>query len=160
MSTMPAMFETSMGRIDAQITVANSADRDRAEAGDIALEEVRAATLERALVDTGATYLALPADVIALLGLRVVREVPIATAQGPTRARLYRNAELTLMGRTGTFDVLELPIGTPPLLGQIPLEALGVEPDLRNRRLSLLPEEPNDTYITVLMGLDDPGVVR
>jgi hypothetical protein len=63
---------------------------------------------------------------------------------------VFRIAELTLLGRTGTFDVLELPVGTPPLLGQIPLEALGVKPDLRNRHLTLLPEDPNDTYITVL----------
>jgi len=32
----------------------------------------------------------------------------------------------------------------------IPLEALGIELDLHNQRLRLLPEGPNDTYFTVL----------
>jgi len=44
--------------------------------------------------------------------------------------------------------VLELPAGTTPLLGVIPMEALGVEPDLQNQRLRLLPEGPTDTYVT------------
>lgn len=56
---------------------------------------------------------------------------------------------LTLLGRDGTFDCLELPAGTDPLLGVIPLEALGLEPDRRNQRLRLLPEEPGDSYFTV-----------
>jgi hypothetical protein len=29
------------------------------------------------------------------------------------------------------------------------MEALGLEPDLRNQRLRLLPEEPGDTYFTL-----------
>ena len=64
-------------------------------------------------------------------------------------ARLCRDAAITLMGREGTFDCLELPSGADPLLGVIPLEALGLEPDLRNQRLRVLPGEPGDTYYTV-----------
>jgi len=148
--TMPIMSETSMGRIDIGITVANGTDRDRAAVGEIEEAAVRSVTLDRALVDTGATLLCLPSDAIAQLGVQASREVRTNTANGPMRARVYRNVELTVMGRTGTFDALELPQGTPPLLGQIPLEALGLEPDLRNRRLRLLPDDEDDTYITVL----------
>jgi len=150
MPTMPIMSETSMGRIDVGITVANGTDRDRAAVGEIEEAAVRSVTLDRALVDTGATLLCLPSDAIAQLGLQASREAPTNTANGPMRARVYRNVELTVMGRTGTFDALELSRGTPPLLGQIPLEALGLEPDLRNRRLRLLPDDEDDTYITVL----------
>ncbi len=35
------------------------------------------------------------------------------------------------------------------LLGVVPMETLGLEPDLRNQRLRLLPEEPGDTYYTI-----------
>ncbi len=87
---------------------------------------------------------------LSRLGLQVRSEVPISTARGLGAVRLYRGAELTVMGRSATVDVLELPAGTTPLLGVIPLKALGIELDLRNRQLRLLPLEPNDTHLTVL----------
>lgn len=54
------------------------------------------------------------------------------------------------MGREGTFECLELPGGRNALIGVIPLEALGIELDLRNQQLKLLPEESMDTYLTIL----------
>ena len=138
-----------VGKIVTPLTIANRSDQARAAAGDIPLDQVRSVTLDAVIVDTGVTTLALPADVIARLGLPVRREVPILTAAGPSTARLCQDAAITLLGREGTFDCLELPAGTDPLLGVIPLEALGLEPDLRNQRLRLLPEEPGDTYYTV-----------
>ena len=139
-----------MGSINARVTIANSLDLDRAQDGEIAATAVRSVAIDDALVDTGATLLCLPSDVIARLGLRLREEVPVETAKGPGMARLFRNAELTVMGRSTTADVLELPEGTTPLLGVTPMEILGIEPDLQNRRLRLLPREPNNTYITVL----------
>ncbi len=148
MATLPAVFETPMGRVGAQLTVANSGDEDRAANGEIDPGAVRSVTLDNVLVDTGATFLSLPANVIARLGLRTRRTLTIATATGPATARLLGTVNLTVMGRSGAFDVLELPTGTTPLLGVIPMEALGVEPDLQNQRLRLLPEGPTDTYVT------------
>jgi len=101
------------------------------------------------IVDTGATTLALPADVIARLGLPLRREVPTLMDTGPSAARLYQDAAITLLGREGTFDCLELPAGMDALLGVIPMEALGIELDLRNQRPRLLPEEPGNTYYTI-----------
>ena len=49
-------------------------------------------------------------------------------------------------GRAGNFECLELPDGASPLLGVLPLEALGIEPDILNHRLRLLPEEPGNTH--------------
>ena len=139
-----------MGRVDARLTVANSIGQARANAGEIAADAVRAVTLEGVLVDTGATLLCLPAEVVASLGLAVMDEVPIETATGPGTARLFGPAHLTIEGRHTTTDVLELPAGRLPLLGVIPMEALGIEPNLQNRRLCLLPRELNNTYITVM----------
>lgn len=150
MSTLPAIIDTPMGRIGAQITVANSIDLARVQAGELGAETVRTVTLDDVLVDTGATLLCLPADIIATLGLPVLDDVPIATATGPSMARLFSNAQLAVMGRRATVDVLELPAGTTPLLGVTPLEILGIELDLGNRRLFLLPREPANTYLTVL----------
>jgi len=142
--------EAEMGRVDVPLTVTNSGDQVRAEAGDIDATAVRSVTLDGVLVDTGATFLSLPADVIARLGLRLGREVTIRTAAGPRQSRLFRDAWLSLLGREGTFDCLELPGGTQPLLGVIPMEALGLEPDLVHRRLRLLPDQSPDSYVTAL----------
>ncbi len=143
-------LEVPMGRVDTTLTITNNADHIRAAAGDLAADSVRSVTLEGVLVDTGATLLCLPADVIARLGLRPSREVTIRTAAGPRRSRLFQDARLAVMGREDTFSCLELPEGAEPLLGVIPLEALGLDPDVENQRLRALPDGPTDTYITVL----------
>ena len=39
--------------------------------------------------------------------------------------------------------------GQEPLLGQIPLEHLGLEPDLKNQVLRILPAEGKQSYIRV-----------
>ena len=57
---------------------------------------------------------------------------------------------LEVEGRSGEFRCMETPDGTPVLLGAVPMETLGVEPDLRNQRLRLLPEDGPDTHILAL----------
>jgi predicted aspartyl protease len=140
-------LDVEMGSVRATLTISNNIDKARADAGEIAASDVRSFTTTDVVVDTGATYLGLPPDVIAQLGLRQRRTLPIRTANGVIQARLFSDAELTVMGRTTTLDVLELPAGTPILLGVTPMEILGLEPDLQNRRLRALPLGPDDTYV-------------
>ncbi len=59
-------------------------------------------------------------------------------------------SQASVEGREGIFNCVKLPIGSDPLLGLILLEDLGLEPDLQNQRLRLLPMEGKDTYLTVL----------
>jgi hypothetical protein len=58
--------------------------------------------------------------------------------------------ELTVEGRSGTFDCLELPGGETVLLGVLPLEELGLELDLQNHRIIVLPDTGQDTYLNAL----------
>ncbi len=139
-----------MGRVDTSLIISNRADQIEAERGLRDAKDTRSVTLDGVLVDTGATYLSVPADIVARLGLTILRELTIQTAAGPRRARLFRAATLSVMGREGTVDVLELPEGIQPLLGVIPLEVLGLEPDVARRRLRLLPDGPTETYVTAL----------
>lgn len=90
------------------------------------------------------------APLTAQLGLELLKEVDVATANGFSKARFFRDASISLLGREGTFECLELPGGRDPLLGVFPLEALGVELDLKNQQLKLLPETSMDTYLTIL----------
>lgn len=92
----------------------------------------------------------MPSDAIQQLGLELLKEVDVATATGFSKARIFRDADIQLLGREGTFECLELPGGRNALLGVIPLEALGIELDLRNQQLKILPEESVDTYLTIL----------
>jgi predicted aspartyl protease len=146
----PIILEEQMGKVYTTLTVTNRADQILAEAGVISDDAIRSIQLDNVLVDTGATTLYLTPEAIARLGLKLLKEVDVATAQGIGRARIFRDATLSLCGREGTFECLELPGGRDNLLGVIPLEALGLEPDLRNQRLKVLPSESIDTYLTIL----------
>jgi len=140
----------AMGKVLTTLTITNRADQILAEAGVINHDQIRSLTLKNVLVDTGATTLCLPPDAITQLGLRLLREVDVATAAGISQARIFQDAKIILCGREGTFECLELPGGGNPLLGVFPLEMLGIELDLRNQRLRVLPSESGDTYLTIL----------
>jgi predicted aspartyl protease len=140
----------SMGKVLTSLIVTNRIDQALAEDGRIPIDEVRSVTLTNVLVDTGATTLCLPADVIAKLGLKLLKEVDVSTAMGIGKARIFQDAKISLCDREGTFECLELPGGRDALLGVIPMEALGLEPDLRNQRIKVLPTESVDTYLTIL----------
>jgi len=147
---MPAPTETPMGKVLTTLTVANRADQILAARQVIPPEQIRSILLENVLVDTGATTLCLPSSAIAQLGLELLKEVDVTTATGLSKARIFQDAKISLLGREGTFECLELPGGRDALIGVIPLEALGIELDLRNQKLKLLPEESIDTYLTIL----------
>lgn len=144
------MSNQNMGKILTTLTITNRADQSAAKRGYIPTDQVRSLTLHNVLVDSGATTLCLPADAIAQLGLDLLREVDVTTAAGLRTARIFQDAHLSLLGREGNFECLELPGGQNALLGVIPLEALGIELDLQNQTLKVLPETSVDTYLTIL----------
>ena len=93
-----------------------------------------------ALVDTGATRLYLKRSVIKALGLRKEGEVVSKTTNGTRRRSVYQAARLELMGRHGTFEVVEIDDDVPNLLGQIPLEYLDLVVDSKGQKLIPNPE--------------------
>jgi clan AA aspartic protease len=139
-----------MGKIVTTLVITNRLDEGLAARGGISNPEIRSVALDNVLVDTGATTLCLPADVIECLGLELLREVDVETASGISKARIFQDAKISLLGREGTFECLELPGGRSPLLGVIPLEALGIELDLQKQVLKILPVSPTQTYLTIL----------
>lgn len=125
-----------MGRVTAEITVENTGDLWDAKNGRIADGAVRRMTIPDALVDTGATLLSLPRTAIEQLGLGRVATKRIIASSGPAETGIYESVRLTILGRSCTMDVLEVPDGVPALIGQIPLEHLDFVVDLRNRKLT------------------------
>lgn len=147
---MPQIENETRGKVTTTLTIINRLDQGKAEDGLISTEQVRYVTINYVLVDTGATTLCLPADIIAQLGLKILKKVVIETATGISEARIFQDAKVSLLGREGTFECLELPGGSRALLGVIPMEALGIEIDLKNQALKLLPDGPTETYLTIL----------
>lgn len=112
---MPTPTETPMGKIITTLTIINRADQSAATRELIPQEEVRSLTLDNVLVDTGATTLCLPPEAIAKLGLELLKEVDVATATGLSKAKIFQDAKISLLGREGTFECLELPGGSDAL---------------------------------------------
>ena len=141
---------TIMGKVFTTLKIINRADQIRAKYGNIPVSEIRSVTLKNVLVDTRALTLYLPSEIIAKLGLELLKEVDVSTGNGICKAKIFQDATISLYGREGTFECLELPGGRDALLGVIPLEALGLEPDLIHQTLRVLPSESIDTYLTIL----------
>ena len=142
--------DTAMGKIVVTLTLTNWADRILSERGFISTDEVRTCKVDNALVDTGATRLCLPADIIQKLGLKQTGTIDAQTAVGTHTVQVYEGLELTIEGRKGRYDCVELPAGQTPLLGLIPLEDLGLNPDLQAQKLIHLPTTGKETYMTIL----------
>lgn len=145
-----AIPKIQIGKIIVTLKLTNWADKVLAERGFIPAEEVRSCMVDNALVDTGATRLCLPADVIQQLGLKQTATIEAQTATGTETVSVYEGLELNVEGREGRYDCVELPTGQTPLLGLIPLEDLGLDPDLQKQRLRHLPTSGKDTYLMIL----------
>ena len=147
---LPNLQGKQMSQVLTTIAVTNFIDLVMAERGFISAEEVRSVMLDKVIVDTGATLLSLPASIISQLGLKQVGERDVETSAGITKGRIFAGAQIIVEGREGRFDCLELPEGVSAvLLGVTPMEELGLEPDLKNQRLRVLPMNEEQTYLMV-----------
>jgi predicted aspartyl protease len=148
--SIPYFPDRQMGQVITTLNLTNQIDQILAERGFISPEEVRSVTLTNVLFDTGATLLCLPSSVITQLGLVQRGEASVETAAGLQKGRIFKNVELSIEGRQSTFDCLELTEVSYALLGVIPMQILGLEPDLKNHKLRLLPMNSEQSYFTVL----------
>ena len=132
-----------------QITLANRTDQFLLEAGYIKPEEVRQVTVEDAVVDTGATRLALPKPIIEQLGLTPVSSTPVRTTNGIVNRTVYSEVRFTVLEREGTLDVTELPADLPVLVGHVVLELLDLCVDIK-KGLIYNPEHDGEWIIDEL----------
>jgi predicted aspartyl protease len=124
-----------MGRVLTDVTIENTEDLWSVKRGLLPADQVRRIDVSDALVDTGATLLSLPTRLIRQLGLGRVSSKRVTSNIGISEAGVYDAVRLTIMGRSCTMDVMEVPDTVPVLIGQIPLEHLDFVVDLRNRKL-------------------------
>ena len=126
----------TMGRVTVEITVENLEDVWAVRRGALTTELARRVVVTEALVDTGATLLSMPTRLIRELGLQPVSTKRVTTSAGVGEATLYDAVRLTVLGRSCSMDVLEVPDTVPVLLGQIPLEHLDFTIDMRSHSLT------------------------
>ncbi len=114
-----------------RIELANRDDLALVRADIMNPEDVRRLTVENALVDTGATGLCLPGPLIEQLGLTPLRKIQAETANGIVTRTIYSEVEYTVLERSDTIRVTDLPEGMPVLLGHMILEALDLCVDMK-----------------------------
>jgi predicted aspartyl protease len=92
-------METTMGRVLTRAIVENLGDLVEVDCGWRSDQDVRRVTIDDALVDTGATTLALPTRIVQQLGLKKVFEKQVKSTRGVGPVSVYRAVRLTIDGR-------------------------------------------------------------
>ena len=133
-----------------KIKLTNSADMILAENGHLARELIRSLEVD-ALIDTGATTLVLPADVVAQLGFAQVEVKKVRLADGNLiDSPRVTHIHLEICGRDMLTSTYVMPAGTTPLVGQIPLEELDLIVDPKRQALRPNPEHPDGPIMDAL----------
>lgn len=128
-----------MGKVIEKVKVTNLLDQSK--------------TVEiEAVIDTGATMVVLPQNIVDELDLREVREVKVKYANNKIETKsVYRAVIIEIKGREGTFDVLAEEKGSQPLIGQVVLEVLDLVVDPKTRSLIPNPRSPETPMVEILM---------
>ena len=135
-------MNNGMGKVITMIKVVNWDDLALQAAG-VRKDKPRALETN-AIVGTGAVKLYLKSAIIHELGLRPIGEVKLRTMSNRSEAcTVFSPVALEIQGRTGRFDVVEIPDSLPNIIGQIPLEDLDWVVDCRYQKLIPNPEHKN-----------------
>lgn len=94
------------------------------------------------LVDTGASYLALPGSLLTSLGYRPIDRQRVVFATGEAAVWDVAEVRVRLQGRERTVLAFLTPDGAPQLLGAQTLETFGLGVDPLGKRLI-----PVDAYL-------------
>ena len=120
-----------------EIKLVNLKDLNLSEAGVIKSEEVRQVIARDALVDSGASRLSLLEPIIKQLGLDAVDKTRSRTANGIVERTVYSPVEFTVLGRTDSMRVTDLPDDCPVLVGYMVMEHLDLHLDMKETRTDL-----------------------
>lgn len=132
-----------------KIRVTNPTDVDMARQGLIPPEQVRSEVVE-ALVDTGASTLALPEDLCNRLGLVHHGTRRVRYANGTTGSIPWTSARVEILGRETICETFVEGAGTTPLIGQVPLETLDLLVDPKSLELRVNPASPDMPLLDLL----------
>jgi clan AA aspartic protease len=139
-----------MGKVMTKLKLANAGDEGMVRAGLLAPDQVRHIEVD-ALVDTGATRLVLPTDIVAFLGLPQIDRWSVRLADGTVREiPVVGDLRIEILGRWMHGDALVTPAGTMPLIGQIPLEGLDLVVKPGSKEIIPNPDHPDGPIFDLL----------
>ena len=141
------METATMGKVLVAAKIENLSDLFKVEEGRMSPDEVRAVEVSDAMIDTGATFLCVPRQMVDQLGLRPGRTCRVRTAGGLTDMTIFNAVKLTVQGRDCTIDVAAIPDDCPVLIGQVPLEILDFVVDPKGQKLIGNPEHGGEQMI-------------
>jgi len=105
-----------------------------------------------AVIDTGATMVVLPKDIVDTLRLKNVREVKVRYANNKVETRpIYGVVTIELKGCSANLDVLVEEKGSQPLIGQVLLELLDLIVEPKIRKLIPNPASPEMPMMEIHM---------
>ena len=116
-----------MGHTYVKATFHNPIEYVEYTQGKRSLDDVRKVELE-ALVDTGATFPALPNDKVEEIGLPIIGEGEAEVAAGREKVKLALGVT-QIEDRTAGSYIMVRPKGTTPLIGVVALEQMGYKVD-------------------------------
>jgi hypothetical protein len=118
------MGTDTMGRVTVASKIENVGEIMLAEKGLVPADQGHSVEVSDPLVDTGPTALSMPKSPIDQSALVPFRSRVAPTSADLARFKVYGGVRLTVLGRGCHLDVVELPEGSPVLIGQVPLDLL------------------------------------
>ncbi len=144
------MGTIEMGRVVTEAMIVNLHDLVDSKLGRLPADQVRRLTVPDALVESGATSLGLPKQMIDQLGLMKQYEKRAMTAGGVRTVNVYEAVRVEINGREATVDPIEVPDGSPVLIGQMPLEMTDLVIDMRAKKLIGNPAHGGEQILELL----------
>jgi clan AA aspartic protease len=149
-----------MGEVRVKVKLTNAGDEVLVRRGLLTADKIRSYEAE-ALVDTGAVRSVLPAHVVQLLGLAIVRKERATYANDATEdVDVSEVVGISLLSRRTTEEMLVL--GSDVLIGQTVLESLDLQVDCMNQRVIGNPAHPDQPIIkikTIFQSREQPSAV-
>ncbi len=103
-------------------------------------------------INTGATMMVLPINLVRKLSLEKIEDVKVKYADSrEEKKEVYCGVKLELKGRAEIFEVLAENEGTQPLIGQIVLERLDLIVEPSTKKLIPNPRSPEMLMIEIFL---------
>jgi len=137
-----------MGKVIVKAKLWNFADEIDFKKGLISKDRIRTVEVEDAIVDTGATMVSLPEDIVEKLGLFIDEEKEITYANNTKEKRkIAKGLIIEIMGRTSETRCIVNNRGTKVLIGQIPLEEMDLYIFPSEGKIGPRPDHPDSPLI-------------
>ncbi len=137
------MESATMGLVFADIELISGDDLAFFRRGQLQENQIHRCIV-RAMVDSGATMLAIPGFVKQQLGLQKITELEAELADGSDVVlEVVGPVEVRFQNRRTSVEAIVVPNSMTTLLGAIPMEGMDVLIDPRREQLIVNPESPD-----------------